>query len=180
MTDRAPEGTGAPPPFIAVVGTSDPSPELYATAEEVGRRLAKAGATVVCGGLGGVMEAVCRGASQAGGRTVGILPGPDRGAANAFVDLAIATGLGEARNALVARAGDAMIAVGGGYGTLAEVALALRAGTAVVGLDTWELTLAGRPVEAVMPAASPEEAVRLVLAAVHGEAPSGSPERASG
>ena len=126
MTDRAPEGTGAPPPFIAVVGTSDPSPELYATAEEVGRRLAKAGATVVCGGLGGVMEAVCRGASQARGRTVAILPGPDRGAANAFVDLAIATGLGEARNALVARAGDAMIAVGGGYGTLAEVALALR------------------------------------------------------
>jgi uncharacterized protein (TIGR00725 family) len=94
---------------------------------------------VVCGGLGGVMEAACRGAKEAGGQTVGILPGSDRAAANEFVDVAIPTGLGEARNALVVRAADALIAVGGGYGTLSEIALALKAGKRVVGVDSWEI-----------------------------------------
>jgi uncharacterized protein (TIGR00725 family) len=94
---------------------------------------------VVCGGLGGVMEAACRGAKQAGGHTVGILPGSDRAAANPFVDTAVPTGLGEARNALVVRAADALIAVGGGYGTLSEIAFALKAGKRVVGLDSWDI-----------------------------------------
>jgi uncharacterized protein (TIGR00725 family) len=122
----------------------------------VGRELASRGVVLVCGGLGGVMEAACRGAKESGGRTVGILPGADRSAANPYVDVAIATGLGEARNALVVRAADALIAVGGGYGTLSEVALALKAGKRVVGLGTWD-------VEGVVAADSPEAAVETVL-----------------
>jgi uncharacterized protein (TIGR00725 family) len=125
-------------------------------AEAVGRELAARGAVVVCGGLGGVMEAACRGAKESGGVTVGILPGTDRAAANAFVDVAIPTGLGEARNALVVRAADALIAVGGGYGTLSEIALALKAGKRVVGLDSWEI-------EGVTGAADPAGAVAAVL-----------------
>jgi uncharacterized protein (TIGR00725 family) len=108
-------------------------------AEDVGRGLGSAGAVVVCGGRGGVLEAACRGAAGAGGMAVGILPGADRGEANEFVTVAIATGLGEARNALVAQAADALVAVGGAYGTLSEIALALAAGTPVVGLDSWEI-----------------------------------------
>jgi uncharacterized protein (TIGR00725 family) len=111
---------------------------------------------LVCGGLGGVMEAACRGAKEAGGTTVGILPGSDRSDANPHVDVAVSTGLGEARNALVVRAADALIAIGGGYGTLSEVALALRAGKRVVGLGTWD-------VEGVEMAGSPEAAVAAVL-----------------
>jgi uncharacterized protein (TIGR00725 family) len=114
------------------------------------------GVVLVCGGLGGVMEAACRGAKEAGGLTVGILPGLDRSDANPFVDVVIATGLGEARNALVVNAADAVIAVGGGYGTLTEIGLALRAGKRVVGLETWE-------VEGVEVAGSPEAAVETVL-----------------
>jgi len=125
-------------------------------AEAVGRELAAGGAVVVCGGLGGVMEAACRGAKEAGGHTVGILPGPDRAAANPFVDTAIPTGLGEARNALVVRAADALIAVGGGYGTLSEIALALKAGKRVVGLDSWDI-------EGVVAVADPAAAVAAVL-----------------
>ena len=111
----------------------------------------------MCGGLGGVMEAACRGAKAAGGTTVGILPGTERSAANEHVDVAIATGLGEARNTLVVRAADAVIAVGGGYGTLSEIALALKAGKRVVGLGSWD-------VEGVEAADSPEAAVAAVLA----------------
>jgi len=114
---------------------------------------------LVCGGLGGVMEAACRGARDAGGRTVGILPGADRSAANRFVDVAIPTGLGEARNALVVRSADALVAVGGGYGTLSEIALALKAGKPVVGLDSWDI-------DGIEAAATPEEAVGAALAAL--------------
>jgi uncharacterized protein (TIGR00725 family) len=110
-----------------------------AAAESVGRELAQRGVVVVCGGLGGAMEAACRGAKEAGGTTVGLLPGADRGHANPYVDVAVATGLGEARNALIARTADALVAVGGGYGTLSEIALALRAGKRVVGLGSWEI-----------------------------------------
>jgi uncharacterized protein (TIGR00725 family) len=112
---------------------------------------------LVCGGLGGVMEAACRGARSEGGTAVGILPGLDRGAANQHVSVAVATGLGEARNALVVRAADALIAVGGAYGTLAEIALALKGGKAVVGLGTWEI-------EGVERAEGPESAVESALA----------------
>ena len=129
----------------------------------MGRALAERGAAVVCGGLGGVMEAACRGAKSAGGTTVGILPGFDRRDANAWVDVAIPTGLGEARNALVIRAADALIAVGGEWGTLSEIALGLKAGKRVVGLGTWELARGGAPVEGVMAAASAAEAVELAL-----------------
>jgi uncharacterized protein (TIGR00725 family) len=125
-------------------------------AEAVGRELAARGAVVVCGGLGGVMKAACRGAKTAGGLTVGILPGSDRAAANAFVDVAVPTGLGEARNALVVRAADALIAVGGGYGTLSEIALALKAGKRVVGLDSWDI-------DGMVAAADPRAAVAAVL-----------------
>ena len=125
--------------YIAVVGGSTASDDERRTAEEVGRRLAVAQATVVCGGLGGVMEAACRGAKSAGGRTVGILPGDDRRAANPWVDVAVPTGLGEARNAVVVRTADAVVAVGGAYGTLSEIALALKAGKPVVGVGTWDI-----------------------------------------
>jgi uncharacterized protein (TIGR00725 family) len=111
---------------------------------------------LVCGGLGGVMEAACKGAKEAGATTVGILPGADRSAANRFVDIAIPTGLGEARNALVVRAADAVVAIGDGYGTLSEIALALRAGKRVVGLGTWEI-------EGVLPESGAEAAVETVL-----------------
>jgi uncharacterized protein (TIGR00725 family) len=102
------------------------------------------------------MEAACRGAKEGGGLTVGILPGSDRAAANAFVDVAIPSGLGEARNALVVRAADALVAVGGGYGTLSEIALALKAGKRVVGLDSWDI-------QGVIAAADPAGAVAAVL-----------------
>ena len=111
----------------------------------------------MCGGLGGVMEAACRGAKGGGGSTIGILPGTERSAANAFVDVAIPTGLGEARNALVVLAADALIAIGGAYGTLSEIAFALKAEKPVAGLGTWD-------VEGVRPADSPEAAVESVLA----------------
>jgi uncharacterized protein (TIGR00725 family) len=142
--------------YVGVVGAGDCSAEQAAAAEEVGRRVAATGAVVVCGGLGGVMEAACRGAWTAGGTTVGLLPGVDRSAANHHLTAAIATGLGEARNVLVVAASDVLVAVGGGYGTLAEVALALKTGKPVVGLGSWELP-------GVTPAPDPEGAVEVVL-----------------
>jgi uncharacterized protein (TIGR00725 family) len=142
--------------YVAVVGPGEANPEELAAAERVGAELARRGAIVVCGGLGGVMEAACRGAKGAGGTTVGILPGSDRSAANAHVDVALPTGLGEARNALVVRAADALIAIGGGYGTLSEIALALKAGKRVVGLDSWDI-------EGVVAAPDPGAAVSAVL-----------------
>ncbi len=138
-------------------------------AHDVGRLLAEAGAVVVCGGLGGVMEAACRGAKEAGGLTVGILPGYDRRAANRWVDVAIATGLGEARNTLVVRASDAVIAIGGEYGTLSEIAFALKLGRPVVGLSTWSLArTGGTPDTGLRRAAAPEDAVSIALAAARG------------
>ena len=151
------------PLYVSVSGSGDASPEVIALAEEVGARLAGANAVVVCGGLGGVMEAVCRGAKSAGGTTVGILPGTARSDANPFVDVAIPTGLGESRNALVARASDALIAIGGEFGTLSEIALALKIGTPVIGLGTWELGRRNEVADAIKTAATPAEAVDLVL-----------------
>lgn len=149
---------------VAVVGTgAEAGAESLDAALRVGRALGRRGAVLVCGGLGGVMEAASRGAREEGGATVGILPGPDRGAANPHVQVALPTGLGEARNALVVRAADVLIAVGGGFGTLSEVALALKVGTPVVGIRTWELARAGRPVQAIEPVEDPEEAVERAL-----------------
>jgi uncharacterized protein (TIGR00725 family) len=149
---------------VAVVGSGHAPREEAEVAEALGRGLASAGAVVVCGGLGGVMEAACRGAKSAGGTTVGILPGDDRAAANEFVDVAIPTGLGEARNALVVRAADVLVAVGGSWGTLSEIALALRVGKRVVGVGTWELARpGGEPVPGIEPAADAAHAVELAL-----------------
>jgi uncharacterized protein (TIGR00725 family) len=150
---------------VAVVGPGDADADVATTAEAVGRELAGRGAVVVCGGLGGAMEAACRGAKEAGGTTVGILPGRDRRDANPHVDVALATGLGEGRNALVVRAADALVAVGGGFGTLSEIALALRAGKAVIGIDTWELGARGEPVDAIERVATPGEAAEAALRA---------------
>jgi uncharacterized protein (TIGR00725 family) len=124
-------------PYIGVVGPGDASPADLARAEEIGAGLADLGAVVVTGGLGGVMEAACRGARSRRGHTLGILPGDDRDAANGWVEIAVATGMGELRNGLVVRASDALVAIGGGHGTLSEIALALRLGRPVVGLGTW-------------------------------------------
>jgi uncharacterized protein (TIGR00725 family) len=125
--------------YVAVVGAGEPSESQAAAAEEVGRRLAEAGAIVITGGRGGVMAAASRGASQAGGLVVGLLPGDERVTANEWVDVALPTGLGELRNGLIVRAAHVLVAVGGAYGTLSEVALALATGVPVVGFDTWEI-----------------------------------------
>jgi uncharacterized protein (TIGR00725 family) len=126
-------------PYVAVVGPGDAGPDERQIAEDVGLGLARAGAIVVCGGLGGVMAAACRGASVAQGTTIGILPGSDRASANDWVTIAIPTGLGEFRNGLVVRAADVVIAIGGGYGTLSEIALARKTDVPVVGLGTWQI-----------------------------------------
>jgi uncharacterized protein (TIGR00725 family) len=139
-----------PGPCIAVIGPGrDASTGELASAEEAGAAIAAAGATLVCGGLGGVMEAACRGARSRGGFTVGLLPGSDREDANGWVVLALPTGLGEARNALVVRAAEAVVAIGGGWGTLSEIALAVRRGLPVFGVGTWELARGGEPVAGV-------------------------------
>jgi len=142
--------------YVAVCGASDPRPDQRELAREVGRRLAESGAVVLCGGLGGVMEAAAEGAASAGGTVVGILPGPDRTAANPHVTIAIATGLGEARNAVLTAAADAVIAIGGGWGTLSEIALARQRGRPVIALASWEL-------EGVPLTVSAEEAVRAAV-----------------
>ena len=149
---------------MAVVGGGEAHPDALAAAEDVGRELAKRGAVVVCGGLGGVMEAACRGAKAEGGTTVGILPSDDRRHANEYVDVAIATGMGEARNALVVRAADVVLAIDGEFGTLSEIALALRTGTPVVGIDTWELSIGGQEVDAILRLQDPVAAVEAALA----------------
>ncbi len=126
-------------PYVAVIGPGEATPEEAQVAEAVGRLLAQRGVVVVCGGLGGVMEAVSRGAAGGGGTVLGLLPGSDRTHANEHVTVAITTGMGEMRNALLVRAVDAVIAVGGAYGTLSEIAFALRTGVPVVGIGTWDL-----------------------------------------
>jgi uncharacterized protein (TIGR00725 family) len=149
---------------VAVIGGSAPTPEEAAAAEAVGRALAEGGAILVCGGRGGVMEAACRGAKAAGGLTIGILSGTHRGEANSYVDIHIVTGLGEARNAIIARTAQAAVAVGGSYGTLSEIAFALAFGVPVVGLGTWEVRREGHPPAPITCADTPEEAAARALA----------------
>jgi uncharacterized protein (TIGR00725 family) len=146
-----------PAPYVAVVGAGeDVAAAVLADAEAVGAELARHGAVLVCGGLGGIMEAACRGARGQGGVTLGILPGRERSAANPWVSVAVATGLDELRNGLVVRCADAIIAIAGGYGTLSEIALALKAGMRVVGLGSWEIA-------GMLPADDPAAAVALAL-----------------
>lgn len=143
---------------IGVIGASVCDPGEAALSEEVGARIARRGAILVCGGMGGVMEAACRGARAAGGTTVGILPGEDRDGGNGFLDIAIPTGIGYARNVMVVLASRGVIAVGGRYGTLSEIAYCRVYGVPVVGLRTWELD-EGRFGEPLPRAESPTEAV---------------------
>jgi uncharacterized protein (TIGR00725 family) len=153
-----------PVPCIAVVGAGrDAGARDLAAAEEAGAAIAAAGATLVCGGLGGVMEAACRGARSRGGLTIGMLPGDDRDDANGWVVLALPTGLGEARNALIVRAADAVVAIGGGWGTLSEIALALRRDIPVLGVGTWELVRDGEPVAGVRSVDDAQTAVAEAL-----------------
>jgi uncharacterized protein (TIGR00725 family) len=163
-------------PWIAIVGPGrDATPAELAEAEAAGAAVAEAGGILVCGGLGGVMEAACRGARSCGGMTVGLLPGHDREEANGWVALALPTGLGEARNALIVRAASAVVAIGGGWGTLSEIALALRAGVPVLGVGTWELARAGVPAEGVTAMDDGRAAVDEALRRVgHGRQPRAS------
>lgn len=164
-----PAGPPAPnprAPVVAVIGPAEATTEEATAARSIGRRLASAGVTVVCGGLGGVMAAACEGAREADGLTVGLLPGTDPADANPHVVVAIPTGLGEGRNLLVVRAADAVVAVGGAYGTLSEIALALRADTPVVGLGTWQLTRRGAVDPGIEVATDAADAAHRVLAMV--------------
>lgn len=163
---------------VAVVGAGELVPgrdgvDVGAQAEAVGRALAEAGAVVICGGRGGVMEAACRGAKSAGGTTVGVLPGVDRSAANPYVDLPIATGMGQARNVIVVCSAQAVIAIDGSYGTLSEIAHALKAGIPVVGLGTWELAVHEGDVDAIYRVSEPEEAARRAVELARGRRASG-------
>ena len=146
-----------------MIGSSQATTVELKLAEEVGRELAKRGAVLVCGGLGGIMEAACHGASEEGGITIGILPGGDREQANPYVQFPIVTGIGYARNAAVAKTGQAVIAIGGIYGTLSEIAFALQNGTPVIGLGTWSLSRNGKSEESIIAANDPNEAVSKAL-----------------
>ncbi len=150
---------------IGVLGPSDASVQVLTLAEQVGTEIARRGAILVCGGLGGVMEAVARGAKSAGGLTVGILPGTVEAEANAFIDLPVVTGLGEARNVLVVRSANAVIGIAGSYGTLSEIALALKMGVPVVGLGTWQLQAPDGSVPSIITANSAVDAVEKALRA---------------
>ncbi|MCC6383242.1 MAG: TIGR00725 family protein [Dehalococcoidia bacterium] len=145
--------------MIAVVGGDPCTPDEASVAFALGREIAGRGHVVVCGGRGGVMREACRGARTAGGHTVGILPGEDAAQANEFVEFAITTGLGHARNAVVARTAAALIAVGGCYGTLSEIAFALIFGRPVAGLGTWTLLSPAGEAPPVVPFDSPADAL---------------------
>lgn len=152
--------------FIGVIGGGEVTPDVAAQAEVVGREIARRGGTVVCGGLGGVMEAACQGATDAGGLTIGILPGDSRAAANPCVSIPIVTGIGYARNVAVVRTSQAIIAVDGSYGTLTEIAYALQAGIPVVGLGTWRVSLDDTDEDVIYRAATPQEAVEKAFALI--------------
>ena len=143
--------------YVAVVGSGVATDELYEKAREVGRLIAERGATVVCGGLSGVMEAAARGATEAGGMAIGILPDEDRRRQNGYLTYSVATGVGQARNLAVVCSGDVVIAVGGEYGTLSEIGLARKAGRPVVVLEGWDLG------EHVSAASSPKEAIEAAF-----------------
>ncbi len=149
--------------IIAVIGGAQPSPGEAKLAEEVGRELAKQGATLVCGGLGGVMQAACRGASSEGGVTIGILPGDSPQAANPYVQIPIVTGMGYARNISVVKSAQAVIAIGGNYGTLSEIAHARQGDIPVIGLNTWSLSKNGQQDNSIILAQNPTEAVNKAL-----------------
>ena len=150
--------------IVGVIGGSSCTPESYSAAEDVGMRIAKGGALLICGGLSGVMEAACKGAKEAGGTAIGVLPGPEVNSANAFVTHPVATGMGYARNYIIIQTANVLIAIDGRYGTLTEIATALNLGKHVIGLGTWDLNKTGE-VDPVLfqQVGSPSEAVSLAL-----------------
>lgn len=149
--------------IVGVIGGGHVSKEIGELAKDVGRRIAESGAVLLCGGRGGVMEMACKGAKEAGGLTVGILPTADPDDANPYVDVRIPTGMGFARNAIIAVASDALIAIDGRYGTLSEIAHALNLGKRVIGLRTWNLEQIDKNGRNFIPAKDAEEAVRLAV-----------------
>ena len=152
--------------FISVIGASKCSAKEARLAEEVGRELAKRNAVVICGGLTGVMEAACRGARSEGGLTVGILPGNSRSDANQYVTIPIITGIGYARNSIVARSGQAVIAIGGKYGTLSEIAYALQDKIPIIGLGTWKLATGKSKGELIVIAKNASDAVDKAIQSI--------------
>ena len=157
--------------FIGVIGGSNIPPETAQIAEEVGGEIARRGAVLVCGGLGGVMEAACRGAVSEGGLTVGILPGDDRRAANPHVKIPIATGIGYARNAAVVKSSQAVLAVDGSYGTLSEIAFALQSGIPVIGLGTWSISIDGKADKSIIIAKNAKDAVERAVTLIESRNP---------
>lgn len=145
--------------IIGVIGTSkcEYNSELYQIAEEVGKEIGKSGNILICGGLGGVMEAAARGAKSVNGLTIGILPGSTPLEANAYIDIPIVTGMGEARNIIIVRSSEVIIAIGGGFGTLSELAFALKLNVPVIGLKTWNLE------DKIIIAKDPKHAVETAL-----------------
>ncbi len=160
------EGGGNRRTYVAVIGGQFCSELEARVAYELGRQLADRGAVIICGGLGGVMEAACKGAKEAGGVTIGILPGPFRGDANPYVDHAIATDMGQARNAIIVRTADAVVAVGGEYGTLTEIAMGLKMGKKVVAISSWQIARDGTPDGKIIRAGGVTEAVNAALGPV--------------
>jgi hypothetical protein len=149
--------------FIAVIGGSRCSPEEAKLAEAVGREIAQKGAILVCGGMGGIMEAACRGAHTEGGMTIGILPGESRRVANPYVQIPVVTGIGYARNVIVVKSAQAVIAIGGSYGTLSEISHALQSNIPVIGLNTWSISKNDLPDSSIILAQNPAEAVDKAL-----------------
>ncbi len=153
--------------FIGVIGGSDVSPQIAGIAEEVGREIARRNAVLVCGGLGGVMEAACRGAAAEDGLTIGILPGDNRRDANPYVQIPIVTGIGSARNAAVVKSSQAIIAIDGSYGTLAEIGFALQSGIPLIGLGTWSLSIEGRADKNIIIVENPRDAVDKAISLIN-------------
>jgi len=148
---------------IGVLGPNTTTEEQAQLGREIGRLIADTGAVLFCGGLDGMMRAVAEGAKNAGGQTVGILPGSDKTSANEFIDIPVPTDMGAYRNALLVRSCDAVIAVHGAYGTLSEIAFALRLGVPVVGLHTWEIRRDGKPDPGIHVVQTAQEAVTLAM-----------------
>lgn len=142
--------------IIGIIGAGSCDEKIWSIAEEMGRRVSESGAVLICGGLGGVMEAASKGARESGGLTIGILPGFDKDDANPYIDIPIVTGLSHARNVIVVRSADVVIAVSGGYGTLSEIALALKMEKPVIGINTWE------GIEGIIRVKDPEEAMKKI------------------
>ena len=152
--------------IISVIGDGNPTEKISLLAEEVGRLLAKKGIIIVCGGLEGVMESVCRGAKKYGGTTIGIIPGIKASDANRWVDIPICTGMSQARNVIIATTGDAIIAIGGKYGTLSEISHALSINKPVIGLNTWNLSQIKNINPSIIKAKNPIDAVTLAEKAI--------------